>query len=398
MREGTFFRIPEGPDDVEALRREARPIDTSNCPEWLDVGDAGSYLCLDEDNNRRATGTEPRLPPDETASNEALRQIFEEEASALEARGLMVSRPAEDRIECLLYVPSQPAYPEWSIGIYSGPSLTRLRPAPETDNPVLTRYDVTDHVSAMVADPFILPSPEGWQMFFETLNWLENRGEIGVATSRNGYRWTYQGVVLAEPFHLSYPHAFEVDGSYYMVPESKQDTTVRLYRAYEYPNDWRLESVLLEDVALVDATPFRFDGSWWLFAGADGEGRNDELHLYFSDRLEQNWVEHPRSPVIRGDAHHARPAGRMAVEREKLIRFAQNCDPEYGLDIHAFEIVELTRGEFVERSLPVAPILARGSAAWNNCGVHHIDSLLGRGRDLRMCVDGRGSSPPEHYR
>src|SRR5437762_1107483 len=97
----------------------------------------------------------------------------------------------------------------WSIGIYTGASPLRLRPAGGGVNPILQRAHVGDVTAGFVADPFLVRRGGVWNMFFEVLNHATERGEIGLATSSDGFGWTYQQIVLFEPFHLSNPHVFE---------------------------------------------------------------------------------------------------------------------------------------------------------------------------------------------
>lgn len=97
---------------------------------------------------------------------------------------------------------------EWSIGIYGGASPYDLAPLKDVSYPVLSARDVTDIKAEFVADPFMIRHASKWYMFFEVLNALTNRGEIGLATSDDGLRWRYERIVLREPFHLSYPYVF----------------------------------------------------------------------------------------------------------------------------------------------------------------------------------------------
>ncbi len=97
----------------------------------------------------------------------------------------------------------------WEIDIYVGTTPFRFSTPPAVRNPVITANDVTDIRAYFVADPFMLRAGGTWFMFFEALNRGSQRGEIALATSSNGYQWKYQRVVLAEPFHLSYPYVFK---------------------------------------------------------------------------------------------------------------------------------------------------------------------------------------------
>src|SRR5262245_46202668 len=117
----------------------------------------------------------------------------------------------------------------WSIGIYTGDSSFQLRARP--NNPVLTNTDVTDVQAEFVADPFMLHADGRWYMFFEVLDRETQLGVIALATSDDTVNWNYEQVVLAEPFHLSYPYVFEWQGERYMIPETLGASAVCLYKA-----------------------------------------------------------------------------------------------------------------------------------------------------------------------
>ncbi len=276
----------------------------------------------------------------------------------------------------------------WSIGIYAGPSPCHLSPAIGVTNPVLTRDSVSDVPAQFVADPFMIEVGGTWHMFFEVMNKKTDRGEIGLATSEDGARWVYRSIVLCEPFHLSYPYVFEWDGQYFMVPESHHADAVRLYRAERFPYDWRLVAVLVKGPGLSDPSLFRFADRWWMFIETNPEPRCDTLSLYSSDSLDGGWSEHPSSPIIAGDPHVARPAGRVLVEDERVLRFAQDCHPRYGLAVTAFEILELTPHTYREQLVTPAPLFGAGGSEWNRDGMHHLDAHRRADGTWIACVDG----------
>ena len=123
---------------------------------------------------------------------------------------------------------------EWSIGI-EGTSPFSFGPSQEVDNPVLTRNAVSDVPAAIVADPFMLRRDHTWYMFFEVMNRQTRKGEIGLASSENGMKWTYQQIVLAEPFHSSYPYVFYWAGDYYIIPESYKASSISIVQGIEFP-------------------------------------------------------------------------------------------------------------------------------------------------------------------
>ncbi|MGH7562679.1 MAG: glucosamine inositolphosphorylceramide transferase family protein [Gemmatimonadales bacterium] len=274
----------------------------------------------------------------------------------------------------------------FSIGVFTGVSPLHLDPDPRFPGAVLTRDHVTDVPAAFVADPFLACVAGTWHMFFEVFNLRTRRGEIGLATSSDLASWTYQQVVLAEPFHLSYPHVFEWDAAHYMVPETHQTGTIRLYRADPFPGRWRLVHTLISGSPFADSTLFRHDGRWWLLTEAGGH--SDMLRLYHATDLFGRWTEHPSSPVVEEDLRTARPAGPVVQVGGALYRFAQDCASSYGLSVSGFEIAELTTTEYVERPAGASPILAGGREEWNAGGMHHLDAhCLGPERWI-AAVDG----------
>ena len=234
----------------------------------------------------------------------------------------------------------------WSIGIYSGPSPLSLSSHPDAVNPVLSQLDVTDVPADFVADPFMIERDGTWHLFFEVLHSSANRGQIGLADSPDGLRWRYRGVVLSESYHLSYPYVFEFEGTYYMVPESVEAGRVELYRAAPFPDVWVRAATLLEEVA-ADASPFYYQGAWWMYA-CTTPTRQDVLRLYRAEHLTGPWHEHPKSPLVDGDPHIARPAGRVLILDDRILRFAQDCHPEYGMTVRAFEVKELNERDYCE--------------------------------------------------
>ncbi len=156
-------------------------------------------------------------------------------------------------------------------------------------------------------------APDGWHMFFEVMNWQTGKGEIGCAFSRDARHWEYRQLVLIEPFHLSYPYVFEWDGDYYMIPETYQARSVRLYRAVAFPTTWRAVATLLHGPYYVDSSVCYYRGLWWLFTDGSQRMNNDTLRLFYSRTLTGPWHEHPRSPLVRSNAQ--RQTGRQNTAR-----------------------------------------------------------------------------------
>jgi hypothetical protein len=284
----------------------------------------------------------------------------------------------------------RPKLAEWSIGIYAGPSPFDLAPPEGVHNPVLTCRDVSDIAAELVADPFMIQVDGSWFMFFEVQGGASRKGAIGLATSSSGLTWRYQRIVLAEPWHLSYPYVFRDGADLFMVPESCEARSVPLYRATHFPYRWERVHTLIDGVEFADASPFCYRGRWWLFASS-GEPRRraDDLHLYCAEHLAGPWHEHPMSPVVRGDAQRARPGGRVLIHEDRVYRFAQDCYQSYGLQVRAFEITTLTTHAYAEREVETNPVITASGAGWNGTGMHHVDAHQAGDGSWFACVDGR---------
>jgi hypothetical protein len=260
----------------------------------------------------------------------------------------------------------------WSIGRYVGPSPLELGPDPAVSNPILVAADVDDMPAEFVADPFLIRRDGLWYLFFEALHAETRRGAIGLAFSADARSWSYQGIVLAEDFHLSYPHVFAHGADVFMTPETLAVGRVLLYRANPFPGHWRREAELVVGRA-ADPTSFHDGRRWWLFACSPVEGWQT-LRLYSSPHLDGPWHEHPQSPVVAGDPRRARPAGRVVTWEGRRLRFAQDCVPAYGTALRGFEILELSDTRFAERPTVPEVVLSAGPQRWNSGRVHHVDA------------------------
>ena len=143
-------------------------------------------------------------------------------------------------------------------------------------------------------------------------------------------------MVLEEPCHLSYPNVFQIDGQWYMLPESSERRDLTLYRARNFPHDWQPVAQLLTDVRVVDATLHRDNGTWWLMAGsADSPGGSgdDTLHIYHAQSLTGPWIASPRN-AVRSDPSCSRPAGPLFQWQGQWVRPVQDCRGRYGRAVH----------------------------------------------------------------
>lgn len=274
----------------------------------------------------------------------------------------------------------------WSIGIYSGNSPLSLAPHPQASNPVIRPEDIHDIKGVSIADPFLIEIDGLWHMFFEVLDGDSQKGCIGLATSTDAVKWNYEQIVLEERIHLSYPSVFRVGRENFMIPETVDGEGISLYRAKRFPHVWALDQVLVPGT-WADPSIFRFDNRWWMFACGTPK-QSDTLHLFHAKDLRGPWEEHRLSPLITGNNRIARPAGRVTPFNGGVLRFCQDCQPEYGSQVRAFEIHELTTETFKEREHPLSPLLVPSGSGWNSHRMHHVDPHLRSPGEWIACVDG----------
>jgi hypothetical protein len=258
---------------------------------------------------------------------------------------------------------------KWSIAVYQGSSPFKLEPA-GSRIPAISPESITDIKCRTVADPFLLRRSDHWYLFCEAWNDNSGRGEIGFATSVDGLEWSWSGIVLREDFHLSYPHVFEHNGTVYMVPETRQADTVRLYAALSFPHDWRLVNVLIRG-PYADSTVFFHDGVWWMFS----QRGLDEMRIFYSGQLDDGWTMHPMNPIWPGNRTYSRPGGRVIQVHGDLYRFAQDGVLTYGNNLRAMRIKHLSKLEFEEEEIPQSPVLSASLKGWNALGMHHLDAV-----------------------
>ncbi|MFC2076527.1 hypothetical protein ACFLT7_05545 [candidate division KSB1 bacterium] len=258
---------------------------------------------------------------------------------------------------------------QWTIGIYTGPSLFDLSSPPNITNPVITPADVTDMEADIVAHPFWVVDHSRYYMFFTVKNSKAHTGGIGLAESANGSKWDYRRIVIDESYDLGYPYVFTSGGNYYMIPETHTEPSIRLYRATSFPDKWVYEQDILQGEIFISASIVRFQETWWMFVARSG---NETLRLFYADDFRGPWTEHPKSPIIEKDLNIARPGGRPLVIDGSLYRITQDCDPTYGNQVFAFQVTDISKTTYSEKMIE-KPIVKMTSKGWNAEAMHHVD-------------------------
>ena len=227
----------------------------------------------------------------------------------------------------------------------------RFRTGPCDANNTLYRFkSLIPPKDRFWADPFVIETEGRCYVFVEEYLYQTEKGHISVIElDRNG---VVQGPtkILERDYHLSYPHVFEWNNQYYMVPESASNRTVELYRSTSFPFEWELEKVLMTDIRAKDATLAEIDGTWWMFVSIAEHSIPDELYLFFAKTPLGPWTPHRRNPV-KSDVRGSRPAGRLFHWHGDLYRPAQDSSGRYGYAISINRIIQINPEMFCEEEV-----------------------------------------------
>ena len=234
--------------------------------------------------------------------------------------------------------------------------LFHLRPDNHQQGPSTTAmhyHEILPPQDRIWADPHVVARNGKFYVYLEELLYSTMKGHISVMEIDSEGNWSTPVTVLEKPYHLSYPFIMEEDGELWMVPESKNNMTVDLYRCSDFPFKWEHHTTLIKDQGLVDSTLYFHEGRWWLFANIEShremaEHGWDELHLFYADDFRSNdWTAHPLNPIV-SDLKCSRPAGPLFIRDGKLYRPSQNCSYDYGYGISISEIHTLSTVDYGE--------------------------------------------------
>jgi len=204
------------------------------------------------------------------------------------------------------------------------------------------------------ADPFLFEKDEELYLFYEKQSGF-NHGQILMIKTADLVSWTEPVVVLKEPFHLSFPFVFEEQGKIYMIPESQEDLSIRLYEANNDLTSFTYIRTLLKqeirmgaDTNCVDNYIYKKDGIFYLFTSfRDNWTINQEL-FYSNNLLNGEFIRHKCSPICISN-EYGRNGGSLLNYYGHILRVSQDCANDYGSDIDLHEIIAIDKNRYEEK-------------------------------------------------
>jgi len=266
----------------------------------------------------------------------------------------------------------------WAIGIYRQDRVT-LPPEGQPSLLMQSRKLVRGprHIHTR-ADPFLHVQDDRLYVLYETQS-ADDYGKIEAAQIV-GDKLVSLGLILEEPFHLSYPAIFEHDEIVYLMPECQESGELRLYRFDEFPRRPVFVRTLMTG-KFADPSPYMVGETLFIFATT-----SNGLELFYTD----DWIDgqlqaHPMNPIVTG-ARSERCGGTPFLIDGVLVRPAQNCQNLYGENLGLMRIEQLTKETYSET--PYRSDIFKKDLPWNKEGGHHV-SVAAYEDEVIVAVDGQ---------
>ena len=204
------------------------------------------------------------------------------------------------------------------------------------------------------ADPFLFVKDEQLFLFYELQHW-DDPGYIVMIKTCDLKTWSKPKVVLKESFHLSFPFVFEDHGNVYMIPESQEDDSIRLYRANNDLSSFSYVRTLLKKkrgtdliYSYNDSHIYCNDGNYYLFTSYQEDWMYYQELYVARDLLTDEFVKHPDSPICVSN-EFGRNGGSLIKYNEKLLRVTQDCHEDYGDNVSLMEILKIDTEHYEEK-------------------------------------------------
>ena len=224
------------------------------------------------------------------------------------------------------------------------------------------------------ADPFIVTEKGKTVCFVEDYSYVTKLGSISAIEIFDDNSYKIEEYVIKELFHMSFPYLFRYKDELYMVPETSQAKSIRLYKCIEFPTKWEYQKDLFSDIYATDTMIFFHNNLWWMMFSLSNTGKNynSQLVAYYtkSDPIHGEWIAHAQNPIVKS-CSIARNAGVLGLNEGVVIRNRQKQGFNlYGGAFSLAKIVNLTPTEFKEEE--ISKILPNFLP--NLKGTHHMHS------------------------
>lgn len=204
------------------------------------------------------------------------------------------------------------------------------------------------------ADSFLFVKEDELFLFYELQHW-DDPGCIAMVKTKDLKTWTKPQIVLQQPFHLSFPYVFEDNGTIYMIPESQESDSIRLFKANEDLTSFTYIRTLLQQERkdgihynYNDSHIYRKEGKYYLFTSYQKDWMYYQELYVADDLLNGKFVKHPASPICINN-EYGRNGGSLIHFDGRLLRVTQDCHENYGDNVSLLEITRLDEEHYEEK-------------------------------------------------
>ena len=194
------------------------------------------------------------------------------------------------------------------------------------------------------ADSFLFVNDDELFLFYEVQHW-DDPGFIVMTKTKDLKNWS----------HLSFPYVFEDHGMVYMIPESQESDSVRLYKANHDLTSFTFVRTLLSqkrdsgiNFSFNDSHLYQKDGRYYLFTSYQKDWMYYQELYTADDLLTGIFMKHPQSPICVNN-EFGRNGGSLIKYKGKLLRVTQDCHKDYGDNISLMEIIRLDENHYEEK-------------------------------------------------
>ena len=204
------------------------------------------------------------------------------------------------------------------------------------------------------ADSFLFVKDEELFLFYELQHW-DDPGCIAMIKTKDLKTWTKPQIVLQQPFHLSFPYVFKDNGTVYMIPESQESDSIRLYKANDNLTTFTYVRTLLQQERKEgihynynDSHIYYQEGKYYLFTSYQKNWMYYQELYMTDDLLKGSFKLHPSSPICVSN-EYGRNGGSLIQYGDKLLRVTQDCHENYGDNISLMEITHMDEQNYQEQ-------------------------------------------------
>ena len=230
------------------------------------------------------------------------------------------------------------------------------------------------------ADPFFVEHKKKKYVFFENFKKKQNKGIISVGEIKNNKLVNIREILIKN-YHLSYPFIFKRSNSYYLIPETHQIKRLEIYKAKNFPYEWKLYSTAFNGEIVADPTLFLHYKKLWLFINKTKKklsNLNKDLYIYQIDNLKlKKIIAHKKNPVV-SNLNGGRNAGNIFKLNDKIYRPSQiNKKKIYGYGLKISEITKLSLNTYYEKKIKtILPNFLKNLKATHHISKHGKFSII----------------------